>query len=148
VVFATLVPVEHISAISAFVGADAGDAQDALQALTPEIRESFQFVLGFDFLYDLVHNNLVAMWLAWGALRIQKRVALVLASGFAWVLWMDSALNLVEHLVFRHILSSGNLDPWHAYGSAVFGFRTGSLVAGALVAAILHVYASRRIRFA
>ena len=139
VILGTVVPAEHRSAIANFVLADAALAPAELSRWDSATRESFQFVLGFDFLYDLVHNNLVAMLLAWGAILSAQRWALQLASAFAWILWMDTALNLLEHFIYRHLLATGILEPWHSYGMAIFNFRTSTLVAGALIAAVIHI---------
>ena len=139
VILVTAVPAEHRSAIANFVLADAVLAPAELGRWDSATRESFQFVLGFDFLYDLVHNNLVAMLLAWGAILSAQRWATQLANLFAWILWLDSALNVVEHFIYRHLLATGILEPWHGYGMAIFNFRTSTLAAAALLAVVVHV---------
>jgi len=139
VILGTAVPAEHRSAIANFVLADAALAPGELGRWDSATRESFQFVLGFDFLYDLVHNNLVAMLLAWGAILSAQRWAIRLASVFDWILWLDSALNVVEHFIYRHLLATGMLGPWDGYGMAIFNFRTSTLVVAALLAVVIHV---------
>ena len=130
VILAVAVSAEHRNAITNFVVADAALASTELSRWDSATRESFQFVLGFDFLYDLVHNNVAAMLLVWGALRSAQRWAFQLANVFAWVLWLDSALNVLEYFVYRHILATGILEPWHGYGLAIFSFRTSTLIPG------------------
>lgn len=146
VILGIVVPAEHRSAIANFVLAEPSLAHTELSAWDSATRESFQFVLGFDFLYDLVHNNMVALLLAWGAIRHAQRWAIQLASVFAWILWLDSALNVLEHFIYRHILATGILEPWHGYGLAIFSFRTSTLVAGALIAVVIHIGAFYRHR--
>jgi hypothetical protein len=117
-----------------------------LLAWGPEVYRAFSFMLGFDFLYDIVHNNAVAFLAIWGAKRVSAKPALFLGAATAWVMWLDTALNLFENVAFLHIIRS--LDPWPLLpaANAVFVFRTGTWVLGIVLAVALHGFAYWRSR--
>ena len=148
VVFVIAIPVPHLSLVADFVRSDSVNAQVALDHWGSEIREAFRFMLGFDFLYDLVHNNLVALLAAWGAVRVGRYWALAVACVVAWTLWLDSAFNVAENLAYVRVLSTNNVEPWHFYASTIFRFRTATLFGSALAALVLHTYAFGKRRVA
>lgn len=144
-ILAIAVPASQIEAVANFVQSESSVAQVILDQWDTSLRSTFGFMLGFDFLYDLVHNNLVALLVAWGAKRTGVAWTLALASVIAWILWLDSVLNVVENLGYLRVMVTGNVLPWHLYGSILFQFRTLTLVAGAVVACSLHVWAFAKL---
>lgn len=120
-----------------------GARRAILESWEPSIVASLSFMLGFDFLYDVVHNNAAALFAVWGAVRRDTRVARSVASATAWVLWLDSGLNVFENLAFLHILRSRSPDPLLPAVSAIFSFRSATLMLGLLVGAALHASAWR-----
>jgi len=141
-VFVAAIPVNHIAAAAHLLAASSADAQAILGQWGSDQRASFQFMLGYDFLYDLVHNNMVALLVVWGAVRVGRSWSMALAGLIAWVLWADSALNVFENLAYVRVLATNNVEPWHPYASAVFNFRTVTLNLGGIAAVGLHAYAS------
>jgi hypothetical protein len=118
-------------------------ARAILESWGPSLVLSFAFLLGFDFLYDVVHNNAVALLAVWGAVRCDTRLARSVGAMTAWVLWLDTALNVFENLAFLHVLRSRSPEPLLPAVSAVFSFRSATLMAGLLVGAVLHACAWR-----
>ena len=108
-------------------------AAEILSHWSPSDRTAFAFILGFDFLYDLVHNNAVALCAVWAA---AGRSAGLVAAGslLAWLLWLATAANLVENPVFFHILQAGPVSPWPEIGLATTLFRNAAMLAGILFA--------------
>lgn len=87
------------------------------------------FILGFDFLYDLVHNNAVALCVVWAAAG--RSAGLVAAGSFlAWLLWLASGANVVENLGFLHVLQAGPMSPWPEVGLATTLYRNGAILVG------------------
>ena len=101
------VPSGHLSQLGALVEAtEPAAAKTILESWDPSVVASLSFMLGFDFLYDVVHNNAVALFAVWGAVRRDTGSARLVASITAWVLWLDTGLNVFENLGFLHILRS------------------------------------------
>jgi hypothetical protein len=142
-IFAASVPTAHMSAVSGLVRADPQHAQHLLASWDAATRESFRFMLGFDYLYDILHNNLAAFVLAWGAVRFGKPWAIGVAGALVWILWLDSGLNVLENMAYTHILTENAIVPWHRYASGVFAFRSVSLLVIAVAALALHLAAFR-----
>jgi hypothetical protein len=138
-VLAWAVPLDDVSALGALLEAtDPGARRVILESWTPDVVASLAFLVGFDFLYDLVHNNAAALVAVWGAVRRDTRLARAVAGTSAWVLWIDSALNVFENLAVLHVLRSRSPEPLLPAASAVFAFRSVTLLLGLLIGAILH----------
>ena len=132
------------SSIGDLLAAQSTDSANAvLSTWSPRIYRTFSFLLGFDFLYDIVHNNAVAVFVIWGAIRLASTSALILASATAWVMWLDSALNVFENLAFLHIIRSEDPSQLLPVASAIFSFRSATLTIGFLIGLVLHALALR-----
>ena len=108
-------------------------AQEILSHWLPADRLAFAFILGFDFLYDLVHNNAVAFSVAWAA--ASRSVRWVAAGSLlAWLLWLATAANIVENVAFFHMLQTGPSSPWPEVGLGTTYFRNGTVLAGIVFA--------------
>jgi hypothetical protein len=121
-------------------------ATAVLSTWSADTYRTFAFLLGFDFLYDVVHNNLVAVFVIWGGKRASATWALAVASATAWVLWLDTLLNVFENLVFFDIVRSAQASSLLPAASAVYSFRTVTLGIGLLIGVGLHAAASWRQR--
>jgi hypothetical protein len=126
------------------VAKSTSSANAVLSAWSPRIYRTFSFLLGFDFLYDVVHNNAVAVFVIWGATRLASTSALILASATAWVMWLDTALNVFENLAFLHIARSEDPSQLLPVASAIFSFRAATLALGFLIGLVLHALALRK----
>jgi len=113
-------------------------ASSVLSEWPASVFSSFAFLLGFDLLYDVVHNNATALFAIWGARRLGHPVAALAGRGIAWVLWLDTALNLFENLAFLHVIRA--LEPWPLlpWAAGIFSFRSATLGAGIVVGVVLH----------
>jgi len=141
------VPLQDIARIRELVQARPGAfAREVLAGWPPSTLQSFSFMLGFDLLYDLVHNNGVALLAVWGAKRSAATWAAVAASATAWVMWLDSLLNVFENLAFLHIIQTSNPAPLLPFAAAVFSFRSITLIVGLMIGIALHAHASLRSR--
>ena len=139
------VSVEDLSRIEELLGASSSSAALALLTSWPQSTfQAFSFMLGFDLLYDLVHNNAVALFAIWGARRLSTPGAQIIGSLVAWVMWLDSVLNVFENLAFLHVIRTFELPSLVPIASTVFTFRSATLVTGLIVAIALHVLAFRR----
>lgn len=116
-------------------------ATAVLSAWDADTFRTFAFLLGFDFLYDVVHNNMVAVLAIWGAKRVYASSAVLVASVTAWVLWVDTLLNVFENLVLLDVVRSAQASPLMPLASAIFSFRTATLALGLLVGLGLHAAA-------
>lgn len=138
------VPVEDLSRIRDLAQASSNSVARSLLAEWPSSTlEAFSFLLGFDLLYDLVHNNAVALFAIWGARRLSSGKARFAASVTAWIMWLDTGLNVFENLAFLHIVRTFEPAPLLPFAAAVFSFRTATWIAGLLVGISLHLMASR-----
>ena len=146
-ILASTVPSSIRSSIGDLLAAQSTNSANAvLSTWNPRIYRTFSFLLGFDFLYDVVHNNAVAVFVIWGAKRLAATWALTVASATAWVMWLDSALNVFENLAFLHIIRAEDPASLLPVASAIFSFRTATLVLGFLIGLVLHALALRRQR--
>jgi hypothetical protein len=137
------VPLTDIAQIRALMEATApGAASAILQSWGSSVVASSSFLVGFDFLYDVVHNNAVAFWAVWGAAKCDTRLARSVAAATAWVLWLDTGLNLFENLAFLHVIRSRSPELLPVV-SAIFGLRSATLMLGLLIGAALHASAWR-----
>jgi hypothetical protein len=81
------VPVSQLAELQTLVEATEPAARRAiLESWEPSVVASLSFVLGFDFLYDIVHNNAAALFAVWGAVRCDTRRARSVGAVTAWVL--------------------------------------------------------------
>ena len=131
------VPVDHIAQLRGLVEATGSARTSILESWGPSVVASVGFLLGFDFLYDVAHNNAVALFVVWGAVRRGTRIARSVGAVTAWVLWLDTGLNIFENLAFLHVLRSRNPEVLPVV-SAIFSFRSATLLLGLLVGAALH----------
>ncbi len=130
------VPPEHIGEVNRLVSAPTLPAAAAvLDSWEPSVARSFSFLLGYDFLYDLVHNNAVALLVVWGA----RRARIGWAEQIAWLLWLDTALNVFENLAFLQILRTADPAPLFPWAASVFYFRSATLIGGLVAGVLLHV---------
>ena len=116
----------------------AGSATAAVEILShwsPSDRTAFAFILGFDFLYDLVHNNAVAFSVAWAAAG-RSTTWVTAGSSLGWLLWFATGANIVENLAFFHMLQAGPVSPWPEVGLATTLYRNATIVAGILFALV------------
>jgi len=97
-------------------------------------------MLGFDLLYDLIHNNGVAVFTIWGAKRVASARATLVASLSGWVMWLNSALNVAENLAFFHVIQTLEPYPLLPVAAAIFSFRVLTLTAGLFIGIALHAY--------
>ena len=140
-------PTEDRSLIGELLRAATPDrADEVLSSFPDHAVRSFSFLLGFDLLYDIVHNNAVAFLAMWGARRCASRQAYWAGSTVAWVMWLDTALNFPENLAFLRILET--MQPWPLlpWASGTFFFRTSTWLAGLAVGVALHALAAWRAR--
>ena len=138
------VPPSHIAALGALLeAADPGARSAILRSWVPDVLASLAFLIGFDFLYDVVHNNAVALIVVWGAVRRGTRRARAVGRVMAWLLWLDSALNVFENLAILHVLRSQSAESLLPAISAVFAFRSATPLLGLFVGAALHASAWR-----
>jgi hypothetical protein len=100
--------------------------------------ETLTSVSFFDFLYDIIHNNAAAFFAVWGAARRNTRLAWSVGGMTAWVLWLDSGLNVFENLAFLHVLRVRTPEPLLPAVSMIFAFRSATLMLGLLVGTALH----------
>jgi hypothetical protein len=143
-VLVAAVPVADIAELRRLLQAREPAAAGAvLASWGPGVTASLSFLLGFDFLYDIVHNNAAALFAVWGAARLRTRPARPVAAATAWVLWLDTVLNVFENLAFLHVLRSGSPEPLLPAVSATFWFRSATLTLALLVGAALHAAAWR-----
>jgi hypothetical protein len=139
VILVYTVPPSTRSHIGDLLAADSLAAATAvLSTWGADTYRTFAFLLGFDFLYDVVHNNAVAVFAIWGARRVAATSALHAASATAWVLWLDTLLNIFENLVFLDVVRSARASPLLPVASAIFSFRTATLGFGLLLGLSLH----------
>ena len=118
-----VLPYELLGGITALAGApDSAEASAIVASWRPALRAGAAFLVGFDFLYDLVHNNAVACACLWGATSGRPRHLLV-ARAFAWALWLCSLLNVPENLVYVRLLQGYSADPWVGLASAIASLR-------------------------
>jgi hypothetical protein len=137
------VPLSDIAGVQALLEArDPQTAGAVLASFEPTLTASLSFLLGFDFLYDVVHNNAAALFAVWGAVGRRTAAAQTVAATTAWILWLDTALNVVENLAFLHVLRSGSVAALPAV-STIFEFRAATLGLALLVGAGLHASAWR-----
>jgi hypothetical protein len=123
-VLVAAVPLDHARELLDFLSAGtATDAAARAGAWSGDVRASARFVLYFDFLYDVVHDNAVALLCAWAARRLASRAAVMLARVVAWTLWLDIAFNVVENLAALHIVGGGSAAPWFDLVVALTTFR-------------------------
>jgi hypothetical protein len=111
------------------VAGSAAAAAEILSHWQPSDRLAFSFILGFDFLYDLVHNNAVAFSVAWAAAHRSSRW-IAAGSVLAWLLWFATAANIVENLSFFHVLQAGPSFPWPEVALATTYLRNGTILIG------------------
>jgi len=141
------VPVADVAQLQRLLQAPEPDTCRAiLESWDSSLAVSLAFLLGFDFLYDLVHNNAAALFAVWGAVRRDTAVARRIAGTTAWVLWLDSGLNIFENLAFLHILRSQSCEGLLTAVAAIFTFRSATLLLGFVVGAALHASAWRASR--
>jgi len=101
-------------------------AREILSHWSASDRTAFAFILGFDLLYDLVHNNAVALCATWAVVGCSARL-IRSASVIAWLLWIASAANFLENLAFFHMLQTSPESPWPEIGFGTTLFRNGAL---------------------
>jgi hypothetical protein len=136
------VPAAHLAEITKLTKAiEPGARQTILASWETGVAVSFSFLLGFDFLYDLVHNNAAALLAVWGAVRRGTKAARLLARTSAWVLWLDSGLNIFENLALLGVLRPRSPEPLVNAAVAVFSFRSVTLMLGLIVGVALHASA-------
>ena len=111
------------------VAGSAAAAAEILSHWSPNDRTAFAFILGFDFLYDIVHNNAVALSVAWAA---AGRASVWVGAGslLGWLLWLATAANFLEGVAFFNILQSGPASPWPEIGFYTTLFRNGAILTG------------------
>jgi hypothetical protein len=110
-------------------------AREILSHWSSNDRVAFAFILGFDLLYDLVHNNAVALLVAWVAAG-RARALVTIGSWLAWSLWAATIANVVENLGFLQMLQAGPAFPWPEVGFVTTIFRNGAIVTGLLFALV------------
>ena len=139
------IPSEEFARIQelAHMGSPA-NAQTVLRSWPHSTFLAFSFLLGFDFLFDLVHNNGVALFAIWGAQRLSNRAAKMLATCIAWLMWADSLLNVMENLAFFHVIHTEEASWLLSFAQGIFAFRSATLLGAFLVALVLHAIASHQ----
>ena len=71
--------------------------------------------------------------------RGARRARVSWAEQIAWLLWLDTALNVFENLAFLHLLRTGDPAPLLPFASSVFYFRSATLIGGFIAGVLLHV---------
>ena len=143
------VPADYFAELRALLAlSEPAQRRAMLESWPPEIIASLSFLVGFDFLYDLIHNNAAAFFVVWGAARNRTPVARSLGAATAWLMWLDTALNVFENLAFLHVLRARSPEPLLPAVSAVFAFRSATLMFSMLVGSALHAYAAYAHRIA
>jgi len=144
-IFSVAVPFEHFLLVVQLIGAQSGDVLPLISNWTIAERQSFAFMIGYDFVFDILHNNAAALFVVWGAARLNVRSAcpneLMIAAWLAWAMWLCSGLNIVENLAFLHLLDSHQVTPWHLIGKVAFSFRGVALVGAFAAGLIFHLRA-------
>lgn len=144
-IFLVAVPLEHFLLVVQLIGAPTGDVLHLISGWTIAERQSFAFMIGYDFVFDLLHNSAAALFVIWGAARLNARSAcpneLMIAAWLAWAMWLCSGLNIVENLAFLHLLESHQVTPWHLIGKVAFTFRGVALVAAFVTGLVFHLRA-------
>jgi hypothetical protein len=139
VILVWAVPIATIAELRALLETtEPAAARAILESWELSTVASLSFLLGFDFLYDVVHNNAAAFFAVWGAVRRDTRLARSVGAMTAWMLWLDTGLNVFENLAFLHVLRSRSPEPLLPAVSAIFSFRSATLMLGLLVGAALH----------
>ncbi len=142
---AAVVPAEHGAQLVRFLGAaDARGAAAIVAAWSPDMRATAGFVIGFDFLYDLVHDNAVALLCIWAARLLGGARVMLAARVVAWTMWLAVLLNLPENLLAIHIVRDGAATDWFGVVVAITSFRFVTLWAGLAFGVAALVVAQRR----
>ena len=114
-------------------------ATEVLASWPPSTFRSATFLFGFDFLYDVVHNNAAALLCLWGASLHGASWTRALARVVAWAMWLCTVLNLPENLIFLETVRSTPAAPWFSLALTIAAFRAialwSSFVLGALLVA-------------
>jgi hypothetical protein len=120
---------------------------EILSKWSPSDRTAFAFVLGFDLLYDVIHNNAVALLVARVAAGCRGSLVRV-GSWIAWGLWLATAANVVENLGFFHMIQAGPNSPWPEVLFVTTVYRNGILGVGVAFWSLMGPLASlaRRMR--
>ena len=144
-IFLVAVPLEHFLLVVQLIGAPSSDVLTLISGWTIAERQSFAFMIGYDFVFDILHNNAAALFVIWGAARLNARSAcpneMMIAAWLAWAMWLCSGLNIVENLAFLHLLDSHQVTPWHLIGKVAFSFRGVALVGVCVAGLVFHLRA-------
>jgi hypothetical protein len=90
----------------------------------------------------------IALCSIWGAKRLSAPRADLLASLTAWLMWLDTALNVFENLALLHVIRSLEPAPLLPIAAGIFSFRSVTLAAGQLVGVTLQFLVIWRSRAA
>ena len=131
IVLGLAVPLEMLPKVAQMAAAgSAANATALLSEWATEERQAASFLVGFDFLYDIVHNNAVAMGILLASLTAGR--GRPVARSFAWALWLCTLLNVAENLIFQTVLVGNPADPWVAFAGFIASFRAFVLWSGFL----------------
>ena len=143
----TVVPLGHARELWRVLhAADAAEAAASVAGWSSDVRASARFLVRFDFAYDVVHNNAVALLCLWAARRLGSSRASATARIVAWTMWLDTLCNVAENVAALRLLSG---DPsWFGLGVASTAFRFATLWLALALGVLGLAVAARRSRTA
>jgi len=106
----------------------AGDPAADPGQWSAEARISVAYLIGADYLYDVLHNNAAALLALLGARLLGHGGVTWVARGIAWTMWLDTVLNVIENLAFLAAVR-GRLA-WLEIAQPIEAFRTSTLSLG------------------
>jgi hypothetical protein len=145
IVLVTVVPLDHARGLWRVLhAAGAGEAAAIVGGWSSDVRASARFLIRFDFLYDVVHNNAVALLCLWAARRLGSGRAGATARIVAWTMWLDTVCNVAENVAALRLVSGD--ASWFGLVVASTEFRFATLWLGFAVGVGLAVAARRNAR--
>ena len=147
IVLVTVVPLDHGRELWRVLhAADSAEAAAIVAGWSSDVRASARFLIRFDFAYDVVHNNAVALLCLWAARRLGGRRAWVAARTVAWLMWLDTLCNVAENLAALRLVSGD--ASWFGLVVASTAFRFATLWLGFALGVLGLVVAGIRSRSA
>ncbi len=118
------IPTQHFTDAMRMAGAPSADPG----RWSTEVRISVAYLIGSDYLYDILHNNAVGLLAVLGARLLGHAQVTWVARGIAWTMWLDTVLNVIENLAFLAAVR-GRRD-WLEVAQPIEAFRTSTLLLG------------------
>jgi hypothetical protein len=148
IVLVTVVPPGHARELWRVLhSADAGEAAAIVAGWPSDVRASARFLIRFDFLYDVVHNNAVALLCLWAAHRLGSGRAWATARVVAWLMWLGTLSNVGENVAALRLVSGIDAS-WFGLIVVSTMFRFATLWLGVALGGLGLAVAARRNRTA